>query len=289
MNFRLIDSHCHPQLAAYDADRDLLIKNTLAAGIGMVAIGTNYETSRDAVELADRLNGGAWSAIGVHPGHTFKPHHDPGETVAAPIEEKFDEEKFAALAASKFCVGVGEVGLDYYRLGDVEADEAKRRQRDNFAAHIAFALKKNLPLVLHIRDGGDGEAYRDAYQMIEELGVMKVRGVMHCFGGDATAALQAINLGFSIGIGGIVTFKPRPGETENFLWETVRLLPLERLLIETDAPYLAPAPFRGARNEPLNVEIVAKKIAEIRNEPFSNIAQITTANAIKLFNLAEAS
>jgi len=139
---------------------------------------------------------------------------------------------------------------------------------------------------MHVRDNGGGEAYADALTILHREFGTQVPGVMHCFGGSLTDAKRCLELGLHLGIGGIVTFPPRKGQTDNPLAEIVRLAPLDRLLLETDAPYISPIPKRGERNEPSNLLIIAQKMAEIRGDNLENILRETTNNAVRLFSLA---
>jgi TatD DNase family protein len=282
-----IDSHCHLQLAAYDNDREAVIKRCRESGIGLVIVGTNYETSSAAVRLAEACGENAWASIAVHPGHLHAPHHDEWEVAAPPQEEFFNDEFFSSLASSPKVVAVGETGLDYYRLTDSPSfplASIKKQQQENFLAHISFAKKRDLPLIMHVRDDGGGEAYGDALEILAREYGGKPRGVMHCFGGSLADAEKCLNMGLFLGIGGIITFPPRKGQAENPLVAVVQKTSLDKILIETDAPYISP--LRGQRNEPINVLKVAEKIAEIKGETVKNVLQTTRDNAIRLFNLA---
>ncbi len=280
-SLRAIDSHCHLQAAAYDADRAEVIGRMREARLGAITVGTNFATSEAAARLASE-NEMIWAAIAVHPGHLHRPHHDKEESAVPPQEEVFDEARFAELAALPGVVAVGETGLDYYRLeGDTdERREIIRKQRESFRAQIAFAKSRGLPLSMHVRD-----AYEDALSILKEGG--HFAGVMHCFTGTPAEATAFMELGFYVSFSGIVTFAPKKGEKENSLSATVRAVPSERLMIETDAPWLAPAPARGKRNEPLGALKVAAEIARFKGLEREEIELAAKENAIRLFQLAE--
>ena len=280
MFYKAIDSHCHLQAAAYAADLDIVLARMKNAGIAAIAVGTNYPSSRAAVELAER-RADVWASVAVHPGHVWQPHHDQMELSSPPTEEMFDEEKFAPLLASPKVVAIGETGLDHYRLPEEESIRQiiKERQRKNFIIQIRAAKARNLPLILHVR-----EAHAEALEILRDEKYFN--GVMHCFTGTVSEAREALEHGFYISFTGAVTYPPKKGRAENPLWDVIRIIPQDRLLIETDAPYLTPVPYRGERNEPANVLITAKKIAEIRGEGYENILEISLNNAVRLFNLA---
>ncbi len=285
MLYSLIDSHCHLQLAAYANDANAVLGNALEQGIGMIVVGTNLETSAAAARFAEAAGDGVWAAIAVHPGHTHRPHHDLEETSAAPTEEKFDAKAFAALAASPKVVAVGETGLDHYRIAADERhsiEDIKKKQQDNLIEHINFAKQRGLPLILHVRD-----AHEDALGILTEHGGSKLRCVMHCFTGTVTDAERYLELGYYISFTGALTYPPRKGRPENDLHPVARMVPADRLLVETDAPWLTPAPLRGRRNEPANVKAVAQALAALRGVSYEEIAEMTVKNTVKLFNLAK--
>lgn len=294
----LIDSHCHVHFRAYDHDMDDVIKRTLEAGVFMITVGTQKDTSRYALEVAERYDG-VWATVGLHPNHLTKQEFfdedelpppdavlsyekkasDPGARVRT-REELFDLEYYRTLAEHPKCVAIGECGLDYYRIPeDADVEIVKEKQRATVRAHFDLATEMNLPVSIHCRD-----AYVEQTQMIREYtqaGKLKRRGVIHCFTGTESEARAFIDLGFLISFSGIVTFGKN-------LQEVARALPLEKLLIETDAPYLTPAPDRGKRNEPWKVKYVAEKIAELKGVSVEEVAHRTTENATSLFHLPAA-
>lgn len=275
MNFRIIDSHAHTQFPAYDADRDVVIARALDGGIGMVNVGTQYATSADAIRLAESYPEGVWATAGFHPNHLDPAaHHDPQE-LPERNAERFDPERFLALARHPKVVAVGECGLDYYRIKNHEAG-IMERQKEVFGRQIELALEVGKPLVVHCRSAfGDLIPILDSYFMIH---ASRPNGVVHFFSGSWEDAKRLLDLGFSLGFGGVITFARDYDEV-------VKQIPLERILIETDAPYVAPLPYRGKRNEPAYVVETAKKIAELRGIPFDEFAGRTTENARMLFRI----
>ncbi|MBI5794173.1 TatD family hydrolase [Candidatus Uhrbacteria bacterium] len=275
---RFIDSHCHVHFRAYDEDMDNVIKQTLEAGVFMITVGTQKDTSRYGLEVAQRYDG-VWATVGLHPNHLTKQEFldedelDPVKT----REETFDMDVYRELARHPKCVAIGETGLDYYRIPDgVDVESVKEKQRATVKAHFDLATEMDLTVSIHCRD-----AYLEQAQIIREYvedNKLARRGVIHCFTGTESEARAFIDLGFFISFSGIVTFAKN-------LQEVARALPLEKLLIETDAPYLTPAPDRGKRNEPWRVKYVAEQIAELKGVSIEEVAQATTENAKKLFHI----
>lgn len=281
MDLRLIDSHAHAQFAAYDNDRDEVMRRASDAGIGVVNVGTQYRTSESAVRLAEQYGECAWATVGFHPGHAHNdPHHDPRE-VAEPGVEKFDYQKFLALARRPRVVAIGECGLDYYRIGGRGqgiADSMIAKQKEVFIQQIELARETKKPLAIHCRD-----AFADLVEILSANRYYPTphgNGVVHFFSGSREEAQKLLDLGFFLGFGGVITF------TDGYD-DIIRYVPLDRILLETDAPYVAPALYRGRRNEPSYVIEVAKRIAVLKGIEYGDAAFKTCKNAEKLFKIIE--
>lgn len=263
---RLIDTHCHPQMADYDTDREAMIRRALDAGIGLIAIGTTLDDSLAGVRLAEQYpEEPVYAAIGVHPTDG-----DVGDTNPSSLR---------AMLGSKKIVAIGETGLDYFRLADDDG-ESRDMQSDAFEAQILLAKEAALPLVVHCRDkNGSTEAYDNCATLLRRHNVQKF--VMHCFGATLAEAKMFLDLGGMISLTGVITF-PKSDNLREVACQT----PPDRLMVETDAPFLAPAPHRGKRNEPAWVQLVAEEIAKIRGVAFDELAHATTENAKKSFGLS---
>lgn len=251
MNFYLIDSHTHPQFPQYDKDREEVIKRSLDKGIGMICVGTDYGMSEKAVELARKYDG-IYAAVGLHPND----------------REEFDYEKYLKLAKEEKVVAIGEAGLDYYRTSE---EEDLREQKERFLAHIELAREAALPLIIHCRD-----AYKDIFDILSQA--KGVRGVMHSFLGSIKSAEKFLSLGLYLGFNGIITFARDYDKV-------ITTMSLEKILLETDAPYLAPVLHRGQRNESLYVEYVCEKIATLLNVDKKIVATQTVDNSKRLFGI----
>lgn len=258
-----VDIHSHLHFPEYDADRADVIGRMAEKNIWTVTVGTNLETSRSAVVLAkdSKTNGthaGIFACVGLHPAD------DP----AAP----WDERAFSDLACEEKVVAIGECGLDYARV--LAGDEStKRRQREIFEAQIALAIAVDKPLMIHCRD-----AYADTYDILAHASHDKLRGNMHFFAGDTETAKKFIDIGFTLSFTGVITFATQ-------YEDVVRFVPLEYIMSETDAPFVAPAPFRGRRNEPAHVIEVVKAIARIKNLDQDTARHTLVANAVRVFGL----
>lgn len=263
---KYFDAHAHVQFAAYDADREEVMARAKDAEVGMNLVGTQIDTSRAAVEMAETYKGDVYASVALHPVHTSKSYHDTkelgGEGKAFTSRgEQFDFDAYETLARSPRVIAIGECGLDYYRL---EAD-TKKIQTETFVQHIELANTLNKPLMLHIRDaahrsdsgvGSTGEsAYRDAIELLKSHS--KVGGDVHFFAGNWEIAKQFLDLGFTLSFTGVLTF------THDYD-EVVKNTPMDMILTETDAPYITPVPYRGQRNEPIHVREVVKKMAELK-------------------------
>lgn len=276
MDFKLIDSHCHVHFRAYRHDMHEVVQKSLKEGVGMITVGTQSETSKAAVEIAEKYDG-VWATIGLHPNHLHKQEFEDTNEIVKTRQEDFDPNVYEALVTNPKVVAIGEFGLDYYRLPPgVSKEEMVETQKENFREQAAFATEVGKPIIVHSRDSFD-----DQIALIKEAiadGGLPKRGVIHSFTGTAKEAQQYIDLGFYIGLNGILTFSKD-------LQNEVKDIPIESLLVETDAPYLTPPPHRGKRNEPQYIKFVAEKLAKLKNQPFEEVAKITNANTVKLFNL----
>lgn len=291
---KFIDSHAHVHFPAYKDDIDDVLTRAREADIGIVTVGTEISTSMSAVDFAEKHDN-VWATIGVHPGHVcdqdyidtnefsndhFTDNHHHGQS--------FDEAAFARLVVHPKVVAIGECGLDYYHLAEKNVDDVMREkhaQQEALREQLAFASVYNKPLVVHCRPGNTPDtamAHADQARLMREeieRGGLARRGVIHCFTGTIEEANVYRGLGFLISFPGIVTFGKN-------VMEVAKNVPLESILIETDCPYLTPAPHRGKRNEPLYVTLVAQKIADLKGVPLDDVAAITTQNAVTLFQIS---
>ena len=256
----LVDSHCHlnfPELASnIDAVRSAMLENQVGHAL---LISVTLEKFPEVLELAERFPN-FYATVGVHPDYEDEP--------------PFDVDTLVALAKHPKVIGIGETGLDYFRLtGDLEW------QRERFRIHIRAAIQSNLPLIIHTRSAAE-----DTLRIMREEQANKVGGVMHCFTESYDVAMQAIELGFYISFSGIVTFK-----NAEALKAVAQKVPLDRILVETDSPYLAPIPFRGKVNQPAYVKHVAEEIARLREVSLDVITEASTRNFFSLFKRASLS
>src|SRR3989344_2590531 len=257
MEPRLIDIHTHAQFSAFDGDRDAVIRRALDAEIWMINVGTDKNMSQGAIKLAQKYGEGVYATAGLHP-------NDYGEG--------FDYDFYKKLVQDPKVVAIGECGLDYYRTAQ---HEAQTKQKEIFVKHIQLARDVKKPLMIHCR-----EAFGDLIDILRASRfALQAPGIVHFFSGTIEDAQKLMDLGFSFSFGGVITFT---SEYEKL----IKFIPLDHILLETDAPYVAPIPHRGKRNEPSYIEEVAKKISKILGKDFDEIAEITTKNAIKIFGLS---
>jgi TatD DNase family protein len=274
----LIDTHAHLNLEAFDNDWRETAKRALNAGIKIINVGINLESSKKAVTIAEEFKEGVWAAVGLQPSEI--------------LNEKFDISEYEKLTAHPKVVALGEVGLDYYRLPDtIRPEEAgnffagrqikspgeiKDLQKEILIKFLELSEKTRLPTIIHCR-----EAHDDLINLLENFDHKSVgfdaRGVIHCFSGNWEEACRYFNLGFLISFTGVITFA-------HFEGEVLAKAPLDQIMVETDCPYLSPEPFRGGRNEPSYVEYVAREIARIKRINYDEVAKKTTENALCLFS-----
>ena len=257
----IIDTHIHLDDERYKDDLNEVLNRAREGGVKRFIIpGADVNTLTRAIEIAE-ANDDVYFAVGIHP---------------------YDKEQFDSVAFEKYvkhdkCVAIGECGLDYFRLegSDEEKETEKKEQKRVFKAQIELAKKYQKPLIVHIRD-----ASRDSKALMLEANVGAVGGVLHCFNADEEL-LSLANEGFYFGIGGVLTFK-----NAKKLVNVLPKIPQEKLIIETDGPYLTPTPHRGERNEPFYTTFVAQKMSDLLDVPLESIKNITTKNATKLFNIS---
>ncbi|MBI2888578.1 MAG: TatD family hydrolase [Candidatus Liptonbacteria bacterium] len=299
---RFFDAHTHVNLAAFSKDGDEVVVRALAAGVWLVNVGTQKDTSRRAVEIAKEYKEGVYAAVGIHPVHTSKSHHDEdelggGEAAKAFTSrgEEFHHDYYLELARDPKVVAIGECGLDYYRLviGDME-QATREKQKEVFVRHIELAHEVGKPLMIHCRS-----AFPDLIDVLAACRLSLVTGnpgVVHFFSGTLKDAQKLLEMGFAFTFGGAITFPPRQrspvaagGSTgrksEGDYDAIIKMLPLERILSETDAPYVAPPPYRGKRNEPAYVVEVVKKLAELKGVSVEEMAAQTFSNAKRVFGI----
>jgi len=259
----LVDTHCHIDGDRFDDDRALVLARARDAGVkAMVNVGCDLPSSERSLALA-HTHADVWATVGIHP-------HEAKDAPAG-----FDDE-LVHLCSDPRCVAVGECGLDYHY------DHSPRAvQRDVFARHIAVARRAKKPLVLHIRNGAtDGPAFTEAVDILRTERAVDVGGVFHCFTGTVDEAKAALDLGFLLSFPGVVTFK-----NNGQLGDVARMCPVDRFVVETDAPYMAPVPHRGKRNEPAFVAHTAAFVAQVRGQGVDDVIRSTGENAQRLFGL----
>lgn len=248
----MIDTHCHLDIKDYDNVEEII---SHMEGNYMIASGCDMQTNKRVIELVNKYNN-IYGTIGVHPSEIS----DDIEGCIKYIEENISNPKI---------VGIGEIGLDYHY-----GDEDKELQKKYFIKQIKLAQKYNKTIVIHSRDAAE-----DTYNILEDhIGSSKV--VLHCYGYTKEMAKRFLKFNMMFGIGGVLTFK-----NSQKLKETVEMLDMDKLLLETDSPYLSPEPYRGQKNEPHNIIYVAHKISELKNVDYEKVLEITTNNAIKQFDL----
>ena len=275
---KLVDTHAHVNFAAYRDDSSEVLERAVVAGMGVVNVGTQYSTSARAVKMAHEHEN-VWAAVGIHPVHLREgsfSYADAEELEPIEIQtrgEVFDRDKYLALARDEKVVAIGEIGLDYHHFEEKDdVEDLKNRQKEALIGLIDTANEVGKPVMIHCWDG-----YPDLLTILTEHPAKKA-GVIHSFIGGYKTARKFLDLGYVIGLNGIVTYS----DTYKRL---IREIGLEHIVLETDCPYLAPGEKKGERNEPTNVLDVAQYVAETLEIPLETVLEKTTINAVKVFNL----
>ncbi len=251
------DTHTHLYLEEFDQDRREVMEKASGAGVKYMMLPNIDSTSISTMlALADEFPGNCFPMMGLHPTSVKENFRDE----LAIVEEQLQERKF---------YGIGECGIDLYW------DKTFAKEQEYvFRHHIELALSYNLPLIVHIR-----ESFNEVIRILRDVNKPDLRGIFHCFSGSPEQAKQATGLGFSLGLGGVITFK------NNKMQETLKHVDMKYLVLETDAPFLAPMPYRGKRNDPSYIPLIAEKVAEIKGISVEEVARNTTENARELFRL----
>ena len=304
---KYIDIHAHTNFKAFEEDRDEVVSRALENDTWVINIGTQYDTSKKAVEMTNEYGEGVYACIGLHPIHTGASYHDqeelgsPDSALATDGKrneqgfvsrgEIFDKDKYRELAKRGKVVGVGECGLDYYHMDE----DSIEKQKVAFIAQIELANELGLPLMLHVRNHSTNKthnAYFDIYELIKkhsevrlpnnmEVGLPYYKGVSHFFAGSVEDMKRFVEIGILVSFAGPITYKPKPEICD---YEAViRETPLDMILADTDSPYVAPVPHRGQMNEPSYVKDIVAKIAQIKGLDEEIVAKQIVLNAKRLF------
>ena len=278
----IIDTHTHVNFNDFKEDADEVIRRSLSDETWMVLVGSEYRTSKRALEYANKYEKGVYSAVGLHPTHISGGKVKGEDYEFSAKNEEFNYDAYEKLAQFQKVVAIGEIGLDYYHLPkDGNIEEVKKNQKEVFVKQLELSRNLNLPVIIHCR-----QAHDDMYSILKDFKKDNKEqfidgepwGVMHCFSGDEDLAWKYFSLGLFISFTGLITFSKQ--------WDDlIRKMPTDKFMIETDAPYMTPEPFRGKRNEPVLVSYIAKRIAEIKNLSYERIVELSTNNARRIFKI----
>ncbi len=279
----MIDTHCHIHFKSFNDNRDEVVARSKEKGMILNLVGTQQSTSKRGVEMAEKYDW-MYATIGLHPIHEHEVDVEEEDTNFTSRGEVFDPEFYSELAKHPKVIAIGETGLDRWHIPKTESEEKILEvQRAVFRQHYEVALENNLPLVMHVRDAHD--------QMLELLEQIKkekgslISGVVHCYTGNLMQAERYLELGFYLGFTGVVTFPPKKTDPapQIELEKVIENIPFDRILVETDAPFLAPQAYRGKQSEPWMVEEVIKKFASVRGLNFDDMSSQIYRNTLDLF------
>lgn len=280
----LIDTHAHVNFSAFKDDADMIIKRSLEKDVWMVLVGSEYKTSKRALEYANKYEKGIYAAVGIHPIQLEQnlAEDENFEYSFQTKGEEYSRDVYEKLASFEKVVAIGEIGLDYHHINlNADVNKIKQKQKDVFLEQLILARHLDLPVIIHCRQAHDDmleilSKFRQDYKDV--IPNDRPWGVLHCFSGNEDLAWKYFNLGLIISFTGLITFSKQ--------WDDlIRKMPNDKFMIETDCPYMTPEPFRGQRNEPILVKYVADRIAEIKNMTTERVAQISSENAKKFFRI----
>ena len=277
-----IDTHCHLNFHDFKDDADEIIRKNLVQKIWMILVGTDTQTSRRAIELANKYENGVFATVGLHPLHLKSERIQSDDYSFTPRYEQYSRDTYERLSNFEKVVAIGEIGLDYFHFKpNDDIQPLKDQQSHAFTSQIILARQINLPAIIHCRAAHTEMIAEIKKLRSEHKNLFRTNspwGVVHCFTGTEDQAWEYFKLGLLISFTGIITFTDE--------WDDLlKKIPSDKFLIETDAPYLSPAPFRGKRNEPEMIKYTANKIALLKNLTLTRVAEITSFNAKKLFKL----
>ncbi len=279
----LIDTHAHINSNAFDNDRNEVIERILVENIWLINVGVNYQTSKEVIEIAENYQKGVFAAIGLHPINVdtglVKIKEGQDEKTGSILEKEFDFEKYKEIGKTSCVKAIGEIGLDYYWKPKTKKklELFKQKQKKVLLRQLNLATELNLPVIFHCR-----MAHQDLIELfLSQPELRPTEAVVHSFTGNSEQLQKYLEFGFYIGFNGII-FKSIEGISFD---ENIKNTPLDKILIETDCPYLTPPSVESSRNEPLFVKYIARRIAGIKKTSFEEVAKITTENAKKLFNI----
>lgn len=284
------DSHTHIQFPIYDTDREDAINRAEIAEVKMICVGTQAASSEAAVALARKNPGEIWATAGYHPNHFASAWYHDRKEQKEPKHEEFDARRLRKIAESPEVVAIGEFGLDYYRLNNESRimNKEKEDQQEAFEVQAEIAKDFKKPLMMHCRPSyiktsegkavSTDDAYSDALNLLSTYDDLPDK-IFHFYVGSLGMTKKLLDLGAYFTFGGVITFARDYDEV-------IKYIPIDKILLETDAPYVAPAPYRGKRNEPAYVVETAKKLAEIKNIDLEKIAEQTTKNALTVFKIS---
>lgn len=272
----LVDAHTHVHFPVYNKDREAVLKRAKIAGVKMVCVGTQAASSETAVALAKKYPGEIWATAGFHPNHFANAWYHDRKEQEEPEREEFDAKRLRKIAGNPEVVAIGEFGLDYYRLTDPKQE--KENQQEAFKVQIEIAKDLNKALMIHCRPSKEtDDAYLDALRLLSAYESLPEK-VFHFYVGSPEITKKLVDFGAYFTFGGVITFSRDYDEI-------IKYIPLDRILLETDAPYVAPEPYRGKRNEPAYIVETAKKMAEIKEVSLAKVSEETTKNNLQVFRI----